>query len=139
MKRCSAFLFAAGFLASLASTSFADTLTFKCSFKGLIPQDIVYVINSEAKDVAVIGNFGTHQAFMLSYNEGFFYILEPNAGASAVTILYVHADDTAVGVRTTLGRLTDAQYAGIPDVLKLSGDKLRFMATDAKGRCPVQR
>jgi hypothetical protein len=127
------------FVACFTKPALAETLTFKCSFRGLIPQEIVFVVNGEAKDVAIIGDFGTHKGFVVSYNEGFFYIIEPNAGASVATILYMKADDVPVGVRTTLGRLNESQYAGIPDELKLSSDKLLFMVATAKGRCPVQR
>jgi hypothetical protein len=127
-------------LSSISLTSsFADSVTFKCSFNGLVPQTLVYVINSEAKNAAVIGDFGTHEAFVLSYNEGFFYIIEPNVGASVATILYLHADETPIGVRITLGRISDDQYAGIPDELKLSSENLRFMTVAGRGRCPVQR
>jgi len=44
----------------------------KCSFGGVVPQEIVYVINGEAKDVAIIGGFGTHKGLLLSYTEGFY-------------------------------------------------------------------
>jgi hypothetical protein len=42
-------------------------------------------------------------------------------------------------VRTILGRISDEQYARIPDELKLSSENLQFVAVTAKGRCPVQR
>ena len=60
-------------IAGLCSDSaLADTLTMKCSFGGVVPQEIVYVINGEAKDVAIIGGFGTHKGLLLSYTEGFY-------------------------------------------------------------------
>jgi hypothetical protein len=138
MKPLSIFVGLAFSVVSL-TTSFADTVTFKCSFTGLLPETLVYVLDTEAKDAAVIGDFGTHKAFVLSYDQAFFYIIEPNVGASVATILYLQADETPVGVRTILGRISDKQYARIPDELKLSSENLQFVAVTAKGRCPVQR
>ena len=126
-------------LACLTTPSVAKTVTFKCSFQGLIPQEIVYVVNSESKDVAIVGDFGTHQGHVINYNEKFFYVLEPNLGASVATILYLYAGDTPVGVRTLLGELTDAQAAQMSDATKLSSEFHHFMAVMGKGRCPVQR
>ena len=54
------------YLPCITSSALAETLTMKCSFEGIIPQEIVYVINSSARDVAVIGEFGTHQAVLLN-------------------------------------------------------------------------
>jgi hypothetical protein len=65
--------------------------------------------------------------------------LSLTVGASVATVLYLHADETPIGVRITLGRISDDQYAGIPDELKLSSENLRFMAVAGRGRCPVQR
>jgi hypothetical protein len=128
----------AGLLAS-GSTALGDTVTLKCSFKGIISQDIVYVVNEAAKDVAIIGDFGTHQGFVLTYNKAFFYILEPNNGASVATLLYILPDDTPVGIRTTLGIITPEQFRDIPTEMKLASDKLNFIAAISKGRCPIQK
>jgi hypothetical protein len=127
-----------GLLAS-ANTTLADTVTFKCSFTGGVPQQIVYVVNSVAQDVAVIGDFGTHNAHVLTYTDGFYYVLEPNNGASVATIIYLKAGETPVGVRTTLGLISQDQFQGIPEDLRLSSERLRFIAATAKGQCPIQR
>ena len=116
-------------------------LSFKCSFLGLIPQEILYVINTESKEVSAIGSFGTHKGVVLNYQDGdgYYYILEPNKGASAATILYFEAGDTPVGIRTTLGLVPQDTYEGIPPEVRLTSDNRRFMGVTAKGRCPVQR
>lgn len=126
-------------LGGLAPQSIAATLSLKCSFQGLIPQEILYVINAEAKEVSVIGDFGTHKGVLLNYGEGYYYVLEPNKGASVSTILYVQAGDTPVGIRSTLGQLPKETYNGIPETLRLASDKMFFMGVFARGRCPVQR
>lgn len=129
-----------GVLLAGANATQADTITFKCSFTGEVPhQQIVYVVNSVAQDVAVIGDFGTHNAHLVTYTDGFYYILEPNNGASVATILYLKADETPVGVRTTLGLISQDQFQGIPKDLRLSSERLRFMAVTGKGECPLQR
>ena len=72
---------------------------------------------------------------LLNKTEGFFYILEPNLGASVATIIYSRPGETPVGIRSTLGLLNEDQFQGIRDDLKVSSEKLRFMAISAKGRC----
>ena len=57
-----------------AQKAFADTLTLKCSFIGLIPEDVTYNVNRDTKEVEVIGKFGTHKGMLLSNTEGFFYV-----------------------------------------------------------------
>lgn len=126
-------------LAVFITPSAAETLTFKCSFGPPVPADIVYVVNSDAKDVAIVGGFGTHKGFVLSYNTDFFYVIEPNAGASVATVLFFKANEIPVGIRTTLGKITEEQYQGMPTSVQLSSDKSRFMAVASSGRCPIQR
>jgi hypothetical protein len=99
----------------------------------------LYVVNSTTKDVSVIGDFGTHSAKLLNYTGNFYFVLEPNDGASVSTIIYFARGETPVAVRTTLGMLSQEQYQGIPESYKLTGDALRFMTMSLKGRCPVQR
>jgi hypothetical protein len=125
-------------LTGLGGSVFADTLTLKCSFVGLIPQDITYNVNRDTKEVEVIGKFGTHKGVLLSNTEGFFYVLEPNLGASVATIIYSKQGETPVGIRSMLGLLNEDQFPGIPDDLKLSSETLRFMAMSVKGRCEEQ-
>jgi hypothetical protein len=118
-----------------ASSASAETLTLKCSFVGLVPQEITYNVNRDTKEVQVIGEFGTHKGMLLNKTEGFFYILEPNLGASVATIIYSMSGETPVGIRSTLGKLNEDQFQGIPGDLKISSEKLRFMAVSVKGRC----
>jgi hypothetical protein len=118
-----------------ACSAFADTLTLKCSFVGLVPQEITYIVNRDTKEVEVIGEFGTHKGTLLNKTEGFFYILEPNLGASVATIIYSRPGETPVGIRSTLGLLNDDKFQRILDDLKLSSETLRFMAISAKGHC----
>jgi hypothetical protein len=74
---------------------------------------------------------------LLNDTEGFFYVLEPNLGASVATIIYSRPGETPVGIRSTLGLLNDDKFQHIPDDLKLSSEKLRFVAISVKGRCQV--
>ena len=122
-------------LALMAPSAFADTLTLKCSFVGGVPQDITYNVNRDTKEVEVIGGFGTHKAMLFGDTEGFFYVLEPNLGASVATIFYLRPSETPVGIRSTLGLLNEDQFKGIRDELKLSSENLRYMAVSGKGRC----
>jgi len=124
----------------LANPASAETTSFKCSFAdGKMDDQVLYVVNSTTKDVNVIGDFGSHSAKLLSYSGNFYFVLEPNNGASVSTIIHFVASETAVAVRTTLGMLSQEQYNGIPENYKLAGDALRFMTISLKGRCPIQR
>jgi hypothetical protein len=124
---------------SASNFSNADTLVFKCSFEGVISQDITYVIDSETKAVTIVGAFDTHHGLMASYNKGFFFVIEPNAAASVVTVLYFAVGETPVGIRSTLGLVNEQQYQSLPAEVRLATERLRFMAFDNKGRCPIQR
>jgi hypothetical protein len=136
MKR-SALVLLAGLLAGPTS---AETISFKCSLSdGKMDAQVLYVINSATNDVSVIGDFGTHSAKLLNYAGDFYFVLEPNIGASVSTVIYSKAGETPVAVRTTLGMLPADKYKDIPDDYKLAGDALKFMAISLKGRCPVQR
>jgi len=125
-------------LTCLAGPTFADPLTLKCSFVGPIPQDITYNVNGDSKEVEVIGEFGTHKGLLLSNTEGFFYVLEPSSGASFATMIYLKPGETPVGIRSMLGLLNEEQFQGMPDDVRLSSERLRFMAWSVKGRCQEQ-
>ena len=122
-------------LTCLGGPTFADPLTLKCSFVGPIPQDITYNVNGDSNEVEVIGEFGTHKGLMLSNTDGFFYVLEPSSGASFATMIYSKPGETPVGIRSMLGLLNEDQFKGMPDDVKLSSERLRFMAWSVKGRC----
>jgi hypothetical protein len=127
-------------LICLTDFGYADTLqNLKCSFA--LGGEILYVINSNTNDVTVIGGFGTHKAHLVFYNEGegFYFVLEPNRGASVSTIIYFKTGETPVGIRSTLGLIRPDQYQGLSDTLKLAGDHLLYMAIGEKGRCKAQR
>ena len=98
-----------------ARPALADTFSLKCSFVGLIPQEVTYNVNSHTKEVEVTGKFGTHQGLLFGDTDGYLYILEPNLGASSATIIYKKAGETAVEVRVTLGLVSEDQFKGIPD------------------------
>ena len=119
----------------LVPSAFADTLTLNCSFVGAISQDITYNVNRDTKEVEVIGGFGTHKAMLFGDTEVFFYVWEPNLGASVATIFYLGPGETPVGIRSTLGLLNEDQFKGIADDLKLSSENLRYMAVSGRGRC----
>src|SRR5216684_116230 len=107
----------------LAGPATAETVSFKCSFgDGKMDAEVLYVVNSTTKDVSVIGEFGTHSAKLLNYTGNFYFVLEPNDGASVSTIIYFARGETPVAVRTTLGMLSQEQYQGIPESYKLTGD-----------------
>lgn len=138
MKRPTLMLFVA--LVLLAGPASAETLSFKCSLSdGKLHDEVLYVINSTTQEVSVISDFGTHPAKLLSYVGNFYFVLEPNIGASVSTVIYTKAGETPVAVRTTLGVVPSDKYEDIPDDYKLAGETLRFMAISLKGRCPVQR
>jgi hypothetical protein len=129
------------FFALLTNPAAAQTVSFKCSFGDgqMDDLEVLYVVNSAAKEVTVIGGFGTHPAKLLSYTGDFYYVLEPNNGASVSTIIYISAGETPVATRTTLGLISQEQYKGIPESYRLAAGSLRFMAIGLKGKCPVQR
>jgi hypothetical protein len=123
---------ASAFFFCLTNLTFADTVSLKCSFVGLWKQEVLYVINSVTQEVTVVGDFGTHKAKLLTYDEGegFYFILEPNRGASVSTLIYIKAGETPVGIRSTLGLLRPNQYQGIPDGLKLAADTRSILRTN---------
>jgi hypothetical protein len=63
------------------------------------------VINRDTGEATVVGPFGTHKGYLFSSDEGkgFFFVLEPNMGASVSTMIYVKAGETPVGKRA-IGR-----------------------------------
>ena len=133
-------LLSSALVISLINPAAAGTLTLKCSFDGAFSQEVVYVINDTVREVTVIGDFGSHAAKLVNFpDNNFYYILEPDKGASVSTLIYAQAGETPVGIRSTMGLLTPDKYQGIPDSFKLQGDNLLFMALSLKGRCPVQR
>jgi hypothetical protein len=126
-------------LTCLVHPAFGDTVSLKCSFVGLFPQDLVYNVNPDTKVVEVIGQFGSHEAVLFSQgSEGYYFIIEPNVRASVATIIYLRSGETPVGIRSTLGLVREDQFQGIPDELKLSSERFRFMAASAKGPCQQQ-